>query len=415
MYHFPVRQVHSVQRTAAARSLAGAGARSDAGKLTRSRPPSVARLFLLLVAFATAVLASSAALADAGVQSQSCKPASGSSSTVCSTATLAKGQQQIDQAHYEDAIATFTCILTADPLVIDAYRGRVEAKLMLGRYSDAFQDYSRLTAVVLPVYPDAGDTVLASYDARLAAHPWNVAVLTGASFARWWQFDYSGSLPLLNRLLTLNPFNVYANLFRGSSRLLGGVNQAAGENDFTRAIQLAPSSAHVRYIVADGYTYGLSNPQRAFSEASLALQWGLDTPRVHAILASADLAFGNLSDAAYHFQRHIDLVTTDATDTDALAIGDEMTLDLAAGLTYEIPVAAIAGQKIHIETSSPSGEIGDTILVLLAPNGTPVTGNDDYIDYFAGLDWTAPATGTYLLRVTSFEGVSTGEMVVSRN
>jgi len=32
----------------------------------------------------------------------------------------------------------------------------------------------------------------------------------------------------------------------------------------------------------------------------------------------------------------------------------------------------------------------------------------------AGLDWVASATGTYRVRVTSFESVNTGELVVTR-
>jgi hypothetical protein len=52
--------------------------------------------------------------------------------------------------------------------------------------------------------------------------------------------------------------------------------------------------------------------------------------------------------------------------------------------------------------------------VLIAPGGVPVTGGDDYKQYFGGFVWTAEETGTYLLRVTSFEGVDTGKLVVTR-
>ena len=74
-----------------------------------------------------------------------------------------------------------------------------------------------------------------------------------------------------------------------------------------------------------------------------------------------------------------------------------------------------AGEPISIRTESPSGAIYDSILVLLAPDGTPAIGNDDFIDYFAGFDWVAPQAGTYSLRVTTFEGVSSGDLVVTRN
>ena len=82
------------------------------------------------------------------------------------------------------------------------------------------------------------------------------------------------------------------------------------------------------------------------------------------------------------------------------------------GRTYEIPVAAIAGETISISTNSP--DFWDSIAVLLAPNGSPVVGSDDTNFYFAAFDWVAEETGTYLLQVTSFESINTGELVVTR-
>ena len=133
---------------------------------------------------------------------------------------------------------------------------------------------------------------------RLAIAPDNLPALTGASFARWWFFDYAQAIHVLNRLLGVAPNDAYGNLFRGSSRLLSGATPSQGAADLERAIVLSPASPDVRFIVADAYTYGQPDPSRAFAEASLALAWGLDTPRIHAILANAYLAFGNLLAAA---------------------------------------------------------------------------------------------------------------------
>jgi hypothetical protein len=83
------------------------------------------------------------------------------------------------------------------------------------------------------------------------------------------------------------------------------------------------------------------------------------------------------------------------------------------GRTYEIPIAAAAGEKVSIATSSK--DYFDTIVVLLAPDGTPVVGGDDFKGYFAGFDWVAPAAATYRLRVTFFESIITGNLVVARN
>ena len=328
--------------------------------------------------------------------------------------TAEQGQAFIDQGHYTQAIHEFTCLVDAQPTEVDGYRGRIEAELLLGRFSDAVRDYTRVTAFVEPVHPDAKLVIYGGYADRLAIDPDNVPALTGASFARWWYFDYPQAINVLDRLLQVKPGDLYGTLFRGSSRVSKNVNKARGIAELDQAIAIAPGSPDVRFIVADAYTYGQpSDPARAYAEASLALDWGLDTPRVHAILGAALNALGEPEAAAQEVEQHLDLVTTELVSTSPLAARSTTTLDLVPGRTYEIPLSVTAGQTISIATSSH--DFFDTIALLLAPNGSPVVGADDAPpSYFAAFDYVAQETGTYLLHVTSFESVSTGELIVSR-
>ena len=361
-----------------------------------------ARLWVAVVA-GIALLAAPAAVAG-----------SSSNRAAAANCTAAQGQAYIDEGRYEHAVREFGCLVDAAPTEIEGYRGRIEALLLLGRYSDAFRDYTRVTMFVVPVHPDTEQTILAGYDARLAVAPTNVPALTGASFARWAFFDYPGAIRVLTDLVALRPTDVYANLFRGSSRVLKGASRAKGVEDLERAIALAPASPDVRYIVADAYTYGQPDPARAFAEATFALEHGLDTPRVHAILAASYLAFGDALAAAEQIRVHIDQATTELVATPPLQLRSSLTVDLVAGRTYEIPVAAAAGDTISIATSSKDKDIWDTIAVLLAPDGTPVVASDDANGYLAAFDWTAEQTATYRLRVTSFEAASTGPLTVTR-
>jgi len=265
----------------------------------------------------------------------------------------------------------------------------------------------------VPVEPDAAATIDRAYAERLARDGNSLAALVGASFARWVFSDYSGAIELLDVLLTIQPDDVYGTLFRGSSRALHGADVAAGLQDLDRAIELDPDSPDVRFVVADAYTYGIPNPKRAFAEATRALDGGLDTPRVHAILAAAQLAFADHAAAGTHFARHLELVTAELLTATALEPAASLSLDLVPGRVFEVPLPAAAGAVISVATSS--SEITDSIAVLLAPDGSPVTGGDDEVGSFAAVVWDATVTGAYRLRVASFEAVETGSLRVTRD
>jgi hypothetical protein len=217
---------------------------------------------------------------------------------------------------------------------------------------------------------------LAGYAARLAAAPNDIPALTGASFARWWFFDYPAAIHLLNDLLALSPIDAYGNLFRGSSRLLKGTARAEGMADLDLAIGFAPESPDVRFIVADAYTSA-----RWLTRSGRSRQRRLPWQEVlirHAFMPflPAHILLGNQSAAAAEIRTHMELVTTELVQASVLSVGDTQTLSLVPGRSYKIPVPVTAGQTLSILTSSR--DFHDTILVLLAPDGTPVLGSDDY-------------------------------------
>ena len=327
--------------------------------------------------------------------------------------SIEDGQRDIDSGRYESAIREFSCVIAAAPTEIDGYRGRIEAQLLAGLYSDAVRDYARVAAVVVPVHPDAITVILAHYADRLAADPASVPALTGASFAYWWNFQYSTAILRLDDLLSVRPADVYGLLFRGSSRMLGGSQHLAGAADLERAIVLAPASPDVRFVVADAYTYGQPNPERALAEATHALEWKLNTPRVQAILGAANNALGHEATAAAHISAHIAQVTAEMSGAPVLMAGDTLNVSLVPYRTFDIPLPVSAGELISVRTWNNQAFF-DTILVVLGPDGTPVLGADDFIQYLAGFDWVAPAGGPYRLRVTSFEGVGTGTVRITR-
>src|SRR6266540_208004 len=195
-----------------------------------------------VVAAKASLVALAAALLAQGAVAQARTSAGGATTTAAASAstkcTAQQGQAFIDEGRYDQAIREFACVLAAQPTGVEGYRGRSEAELLLGRYSDAYADYARVVAFVLPVHPDAYTTILKGYAARLAIAP-----------------EYTHALHLVNQLLDVRSDDVYGTLFRGSSRLLLGASKERGKADLggtadlQRAIELAPLSADVRYIV----------------------------------------------------------------------------------------------------------------------------------------------------------------------
>jgi tetratricopeptide (TPR) repeat protein len=297
---------------------------------------------------------------------------------------------------------------------LELYVQRAESELLAGSFAEAFATYQRgIVALVAPALPGVARRIDAMYAERLARDGNSLAALSGASFARWVFSDYAGAIELLDVLLTIQPDDVCGTLLRGSSRVLGGGDVTAGQRDLERAIELLPSSPDVRYVVADAYTYGARpDPKRALAEASRALQGGLDTPRVHAILAATHLAFGHHAIAGAHVARHLDLVTTELLTTEPLESGT-LAVALVPGRVWVVPLPATAGATLSVATSS--ADVTDSIAVLLAPDGTALTGSDDDAEgSFAAVSCDAASNGTYRLRVASFEAVETGTLEVTR-
>jgi tetratricopeptide (TPR) repeat protein len=330
--------------------------------------------------------------------------------TPCS---VQSGQSLIDQGKYEKAIDEFTCVINGAPTEVEGYRGRIEAKVLLTRYSDAVRDYQKITAYVLPVHPDAAKTIYAGYEARLAASPNDLTALTGRAFAHWWYFDYHTAIQMLNDLVVMRPKDLFPVLFRGSSRMLSGAAKAKGIADMEKAISMAPSNPNVRWIAADAFTYGVPDPQRAFDEATLALNGGLDTPRVRAILGTSYNKLGNTLAAAYQINKCIDLSIDELVPTSTIAKGTTVDLNFVPDMAYDVPFTVEAGETISIKTDAT--DYWDSIAVLLAPDGTPVIGSDDDNRYFAEFSYVAPVAGTYHMKLTFFEAVATGVLHVTRN
>jgi tetratricopeptide (TPR) repeat protein len=310
-------------------------------------------------------------------------------------------------------LLTFSGCAADDASPVAEAREAIEASLLAGDYATALAGYTAIDARLLATHPDAYDEILGYYEDALASAPEDRRLLVGQSFALWWVSEYEAALAPLAVLLTLDPDDPYAVLFRGSTRLFVGTDVAGGTSDLTRALTLDAANPHAHFVVADAYTYALPDLALALAEAETALSQGLDTPRLQAILATAYLDMGDAQLAGQHFAQHIDLGTTELVDAQPLPPGATLTLSIVPGRTFELTLELMADVSVTVTTASPVDEV-DSILVVRGPDGEPVFGNDDFVGYDAGFMFTPTASGTYRLLITSFEGAGTGALEVSR-
>ncbi|MBM4363820.1 MAG: hypothetical protein FJ104_14155, partial [Deltaproteobacteria bacterium] len=273
--------------------------------------------------------------------------------------------------------------------------------------------YTAIDARLVASHPDAYDEILDYYEAALERAPEDRTLLVGQSFALWWVSEYDAALTPLAALLSRDPEDPYAVLFRGSTRLFVGTDVAGGTSDLAHALSLDASNPHAHFVVADAYTYALPDLPRALEAAERAIQLGLDTPRLQAILATAYLEMGDARRAGQHFAKHIELGTTERVGARPLPPGATLTLGVVPGRTFELTLELSIDVGVTVTTASPGDEV-DSILVVLGPDGEPVFGNDDYEGYNAGFTFTPEATGTYRVLVTSFEGAGTGTLEITR-
>jgi len=143
-------------------------------------------------------------------------------------------------------------------------------------------------------------------------------------------------------------------------------------------------------------------------DPALAFAW---ISRAYCYADQGDFAVG-ASDAL----QFIALLQVEVVEGDPLQPGQEVSLQLTQGRVYRIPVPLIEGQTLTIRADSPDGNL-DPLLVLLAPDGTPLIHNDDG-DLDSGdlnariINFPVPESGTYTLIVTHAGSGSEGEVVV---
>ena len=289
-------------------------------------------------------------------------------------------------------------------------RGPAAPRSVLRRLSRLQHGHHRARGAAAP---NAFGTIYDHYAARLSVDPDSIPALTGASFARWVNFDYPQAIQVLNQLLDVAPDDLFGTLFRGSSRLLHGKTTAKGVAELEPGNR-ARSGQPRRPVHRCGRVHlrpARSRSCRGRSEPRPRLgPRHCPRPRHPCRLAQRvrRAVAGRRAHRASLRPRH------DRAHQHS-APGGRRSGDARSrpGAVVRHPDRGkCRADDLDLDVQP---RLWDSIAVLFAPDGAPVVGSDDDNVYLAEFDWEAVATGTYVLYVTSFESVSTGELVVERS
>lgn len=204
-------------------------------------------------------------------------------------------------------------------------------------------------------------------------------------------------------------------------RLRGFTSMAMGDpetaiEDANQAIELEPD--YFAYYLLRGNAY------RATGDLEAALadfdQIVALVPRssfAYVLRAEAQVQLGQNGDAAVDLATVVELDTLERIDGESLLMVSPAILNMTYGRTYYLPVDA--EQDAVLTISVPSVEPGevDPLVLILAPDGTPLIFNDDADPANDVLDaviagYEAPTMGTFTLVVRHARGGSEGDIEV---
>jgi tetratricopeptide (TPR) repeat protein len=146
------------------------------------------------------------------------------------------------------ALDALNCALNADFRDSDARADRLATALTMGRYGMAATDASTLRDL------DTGrfQSLLAASAAAANANPADVQALKLVALLYWANANDDLALTAYQAILALQPSDVFAYLFRGSSRLYMGDDIYASA-DFQQAVNLDTHNADVYSIIGSTY------------------------------------------------------------------------------------------------------------------------------------------------------------------
>lgn len=311
---------------------------------------------------------------------------------------LLSGNSALESGDYEMAIMEFTCVIEADDTNLEAHLGRGSAYVLAGDLLHANYDYGLVSMQSNPqVFRDA----ITRYSSSIEANPDDITAYILRVYTNYTS-PWGGPLDEVyadgERIIELDPNNAFGYLFRGFANWYLGNRQAA-EEDYIRALELAPNNPAFYAHIATDYRRGF--PDRALENVNRAIELAPEEQGVYYLLrATIRNQTGHDVLAGEDLVRFMELIQTEVI-VQNMELNVPTTLPMTAGQVYRISFQVEAGQSVSI--SAPIvNDSSFPVMVLLADDGTPLIGlKSDPSWGYTIPDYTIPADGTYTVLVTT--------------
>ena len=247
-------------------------------------------------------------------------------------------------------IGELNCAIAANYSDADARADRLVTALSANAYGTAASDASTL----LKLDPARFDALTTATATQSNANPGDVGARSLLGLLHWAAARDDLAMLDYQAILTVQPSDVFAFLFRGSSRLYTG-DEFAALADFQQAVNLDPNNPHI-YSVIGSTQQQMGNPIDALIALDYAIRLDPADARSHyfrgmALLDHQDIqgAFGEFSLAiqydpayvdAWYDRARVDVLLQDTAD----AMAD---LDQALAIHPEFDLALVFRGALH--------------------------------------------------------------------
>ncbi len=305
-----------------------------------------------------------------------------------------RGTAYVNSQQYELALDDLNFALDLDPSLSNAYYWRALASYHLADYETSLKDMSEYISV---------------YDQDGIAYYWRGVIYRQLR-------DYESAVADLDVSIESCNSECHFDYFMRADSFLSLNNHVAARADFLEAVTLEPNyGAAWRGLGATAYRLGEYKESVEFYNTAIEIS-SSDAVAYYSVGVAYD-ALGDVENALRSWNQSIRLRTGDISTRELLLTSGDVTGAIESTLSQDhFTFEATAEQVISITLSEGSDNTLDSVIVLRAPDGTPIAFNDDGDDggrYSATLDIRLPIDGLYTIVVAGYDGTSIGDFTMT--